>query len=308
MIDRRSLLSGAVGATLVATAADAADAAASTSPPGAAATPAAAASPWTRRGTVRRAGGVIGYAIAGQGPTLVAMPKLGGWIDDWVPLARELARDHRLIAIDPPGHGSSRMDGEPPTVQTLAESAAMVRATLEELEITDFVLMGNSLGGCIAAAMAGLWPRLASHLVLISVAVYAKDPLAKIIADQANADPPIYAPNGDPLPRTRETAMGRFNMSAEFTDEMNRSRMAAGRWIRASERGVRSEGLAELVQRIEVPTLLVYSDGGTYLRHRITAEKLLRNHRTVTIAGAGAFIHQEKPADTARAIREFLRA
>lgn len=304
MIDRRTLLSGAAAATLLAGA---------DHPTAAAAAPGSAvdtgsASPWSSRGTVRRAGGVIGYAIAGQGPTLVAMPKLGGWIDDWAPLARELARDHRLIAIDPPGHGSSEMLGEPPTVQTLAESAAMVRAAIEELELTDFVLMGNSLGGCIAAAMAGLWPKLATHLVLISVAVYAKDPLAKIIADQANADPPIYAPNGDPLPRTRETAMGRFNMSAAFTDEMNRSRMAAGRWIRASERGVRSEGLADLVQRIEVPTLLVYSDTGTYLRHRITAEKLLRNHRTVTVPDAGAFIHQEKPAETARAIREFLHA
>lgn len=301
MIDRRTLLSGAAGATLMASADLPAAAAANA--------PQAAGSPWSSRGTVRRAGGVIGYAIAGQGPrTLVAMPKLGGWIDDWVPLARELSRDHRLVAIDPPGHGSSRMLGEPPTVQTLAESAAMVRAAIDELELGEFVLMGNSLGGCIAAAMAGLWPKLASHLVLISVAVYAKDPLAKIISDQASADPPIYAPNGDPLPRTRETAMGRFNMSAEFTDEMNRSRMAAGRWIRSSERGVRSEGLADLVQRIEVPTLLVYSDSGTYLRHRITAEKLLRNHRTVTIPGAGAFIHQEKPADTARAIREFLHA
>jgi pimeloyl-ACP methyl ester carboxylesterase len=264
--------------------------------------------PWTRRGTVARPGGVIGYAIAGRGPTLIALPKLGGWIDDWSPLARELAAEYTLVALDPPGHGTSRMATEPPQVQTLSESAAMIRATLEELDVGPFVLMGNSLGGCIAATMAALWPKSMTHLVLVSTAIYPKDPLAQVLADEARADPPVYEPDGDPLPRSPESAMRTFGMSAAFTAQMNRSRAAAGRWIRASERGVRREGLAELLPRIEAPTLLVYSDTGTYVRHRITAEKLLRNRRTATIPGAGSFVHQEKPAETARAIRDFLRA
>jgi pimeloyl-ACP methyl ester carboxylesterase len=132
--------------------------------------------------------------------------------------------------------------------------------------------------------------------------------MARILEDEAKANPRKYADDCSPLPRTRERAMATFAMSPEFTDEMSRSRAAAGKCIRASERGVRREGIAELLPRIEAPTLLVYSDQGTYLRHRIIAERLIRDVRLATIAGAGSFVHQEKPAETAAAMRGFLRA
>jgi len=301
---RRTLLMSAAGAVL---------AMSRTSRPARAEATAASANtrasePWTTRGTVARPGGVIGYARAGQGPLLVLLPKLGGWINDWSPLARELSSEYSLIAIDPPGHGSSRMASEPPAVQTLSESAAMVRATLEELGIESFTLVGNSLGGCISATMAALWPKMITRLVLISTAVYPKDPMAQILEDEARTNPPVYAQNGDPMPRTRERAMATFGMDAAFVDDMIRSRAIAGRWIRASERGVRREGIAELLPRIEAPTLLIYSDQGTYLRHRITAQRLIRDVRLATITDGGAFVHQEKPVETARAMREFLRA
>jgi pimeloyl-ACP methyl ester carboxylesterase len=308
---RRTLLISAAGVALAAAPARRA-AAADTDAPATGGAPAAAGDPaqepWTRRGTIRRPGGVIGYATLGQGPALVLLPKLGGWINDWAPLARELAGDHTLIALDPPGHGSSRMLSEPPVVQTLSESAAMLRAALEELGLESFALAGNSLGGCIAATMAARWPQTVSRLVLVSMAVYPRDPLSRILEDEAKADPRVYAEDGSPLPRSRESAMATFDMGAAFADEMNRSRAAAGKWIRASERGVRREGLDGLLPRIEAPTLLVYSDKGTYLRHRITAEGLIRDVRLATITGAGSFVHQEKPVETARAIREFLRA
>ena len=264
--------------------------------------------PWTTRGVLQRAGGVMGYAATGQGQPLVLLPKLGGWIADWVPLARELAAEYRLIAIDPPGHGSSRMASGPPMVQTLSESAALVRATLDELGVESFTLVGNSLGGCISATLAALWPRAVERLILISTAVPARAPLAQILNDESKANPPIYASDGRPLPRSAQTWMTSFGVNPALVDGMNRSRAAAGRWIRASERGVAREGLTELLPRIEAPTLLIYSDKGTYVRHRLTAERLIRNVRGTTIADAGSFVHQQKPAETARAIREFLRA
>ncbi len=265
------------------------------------------AGPWTERGVVRRAGGVVGYASAGQGRPLVLLSKLGGWIADWSPLARELAGEYRLIAIDPPGHGSSRMTTEPPVIQTLSESAAWVRAALDELGLESFTLVGNSLGGCISATLAAHWPRAVERLILISTAVPERVRRAQILSDESTVNPPIYDAQGKPLPRSAETWMKTFGVSPAWVDDMNRSRAAAGRWIRASERGVAREGLTELLPRIEAPTLLIYSDQGTYLRHRVTAERLIRNVRTATISGAGSFVHQEKPTETALAIREFLQ-
>ena len=313
MIDRRTLISGAAGVSLLAATASAQSAAPRSGAPASGAVPPAApasgADPWRQRGTVPRGGGVIGWAIAGNGPkTIVAMPKLGGWINDWAPLARELGPQYTLLAVDPPGHGSSKMATEPPKVQMLSESAAMVKAALDELGVRDFALMGNSLGGCIAATMAGLWPKLATHLVLISTAIYNADPIEQIIAEQDAVKPPIYDADGNPLPRDAATANQRFAMTDRFLDEMNASRRAAGRWIRVSERGVRREGIADMLTRVEVPTLLLYSDAGSYVRFPAMGMKLLRNGRSVILPGGGSFMHQEKPVETASTIRDFLRA
>ena len=303
MIDRRTLISGAAGVSLLAATASAQSGAVPPAPP------ASGADPGRQRGTVPRGGGVIGWAIAGNGPkTIVAMPKLGGWINDWAPLARELGPQYTLLAVDPPGHGSSKMATEPPKVQMLSESAAMVKAALDELGVRDFALMGNSLGGCIAATMAGLWPKLATHLVLISTAIYNADPIEQIIAEQDAVKPPIYDADGNPLPRDAATANQRFAMTDRFLDEMNASRRAAGRWIRVSERGVRREGIADMLTRVEVPTLLLYSDAGSYVRFPAMGMKLLRNGRSVILPGGGSFMHQEKPVETASTIRDFLRA
>jgi pimeloyl-ACP methyl ester carboxylesterase len=200
------------------------------------------------------------------------------------------------------------MATEPPNIQTLSESAAWVRAALDELGIETFTLVGNSLGGCISVTLATLWPRAVERLILISTAVPMRTPFAQIFSDESKVNPPIYDRKGNPLPRSAATWMTNFGVSPALTDGMNRSRAAAGRWIRASERGVAREGLAELLPHIEAPTLLIYSDKGTYLRHRLTAERLIPKARVATITDAGSFVHQEKPAETAAAIRDFLRA
>lgn len=305
MLSRRALIASAVGSATVAAMSaigEGGDAPSSST---------LVSAPWVERGHVPRPGGVIGYAVTGMASAdlpVVLLPKLGGWIADWSPVAGLLGADHRVIGIDPPGHGTSRMLGEPPRVQTLAESAAMIRAALDELGVERCVLAGNSLGGCIAATLAALWPDTVERLILVSTAVYARDPLAAILADEARVDPPIYDEAGNPLPRSAAQAQARFGMSAAFIDEMNQSRAVAGRWIRASERGVRREGLAALLSRVEAPTLLLYGDSGPYLRHRIAAEKVLRQVKSVTINGVGSFVHQEKPEATARAIREFIHS
>lgn len=263
--------------------------------------------PWTRRGTVPTTGGVIGYAIAGEGPPVVLLPKLGGWIADWNGVAAELARSFQVIGVDPPGHGTSRMHGPPPYVQSVSASAAMIRAALDEIGIERFAIGGNSLGGCIALTMAALFPQSVAKLVLLSSAVPTRASRAELAATDAK-ERAIFTPEGDPLPRSDEEMKQVFGMSPAINRLMNASRKVAGRWIQPSERGVAREGLAELLPRIEAPTLLVYGDTGAYVRHAQTAARLVRGAKLVTLPGAGSFVHQEKPAETARVLLDFLRS
>jgi pimeloyl-ACP methyl ester carboxylesterase len=57
--------------------------------------------------------------------------------------------DYQKVFIDLPGHGNSPLvtgEGDP----SIAEMAAHVKATLEALEISDFDVVGHSMGGYVA--------------------------------------------------------------------------------------------------------------------------------------------------------------
>lgn len=80
------------------------------------------------------------------------------------PLAADLARDHRVIALDLPGHGASH--AAPPL--DLPGLAAAVARLAAELGLEDPVLAGWSMGGQVALAALPLVPRVRALALLSS--------------------------------------------------------------------------------------------------------------------------------------------
>ncbi len=263
---------------------------------------------WDACGLVDRGGGCIQWASIGpaKAPVVLMMPKLGGWIADWRYVARAMAGRFRVIVVDPPGHGGSRMATPPPYIQTLPESASMIRAALGVLGIERYSIVGNSLGGCIGAIMAALFPDDVENLALVSVALADRFTSAQLAAYDARTAG--YDTRGYPLPRSDETMATRFGTTSEINHELNTSRAAAGLWIRPSERGVFTCGITDFLPRIAARTLLVYGKGneGVYQVYRDKALRLIPHSRSVEIEGAGAFLHQQRPAETASLLDTFL--
>ncbi|MDP3550480.1 MAG: alpha/beta fold hydrolase [Novosphingobium sp.] len=264
--------------------------------------------PWTDRGTIARAGGVLAWQAMGpaDAPTVVLLHKLGGWIADWLALAPLLANRHRVIAFDLPGHGDSRWAGPPPFVQSVDETAALVLAGLSELGVEQFSVAGNSLGGIIGITMADRWPARVERLMLLSVSLFAgqnRDALAEV---ERKRDPAVYTADWRPLPRTaaQVSRFGSLNPAVEA--EQNASRARADYWVRPSERGVALNDTEAALARTRQPLLLVYADRGHYTRYAEVGRKCRPDATLVTIPGAGSFVHQEKPAETAAAMRSFL--
>ncbi len=261
---------------------------------------------WTTTGLLACGAGALRYAAQGEGPAVILLPKLGGWIADWRHVAPLLASSHRVIAIDPPGHGGSRMAAEPPYLHSVAESAAAIMAALDSLGIDRFSLVGNSLGGCIGIAMAAMWPALVARLVLLSVSLAPRMSLAALAAGDAAQPEGAFDARGHPAPRS-SAELRRFGpMSDQLIAEQNLSRAACGLWLRPSERGVGRMGVEDYLPRIAAPVLVINGAAGPYLKYVPVAERLIRRVQTVTIAAAGPFAHQEQPRDVAAHIGTFL--
>ncbi len=269
--------------------------------------------PWTSEGVVKRAGGQIHYATLGEGEPLVLLHKLGGSVADWRAAAPLLAAPRpgrpgrKVIAIDLPGHGGSTMLGSPPFIQTVPETAAMIKAALDELGVTRFALAGNSLGGIAGIVMAAFWPEAISRLALVSVSMIgamSRERLAKLDADARGQ----FGPHWEPLPRPpADVAAVGFKDPAVLKED-NESRARTGVWLRPAERGVALVGVTDYMPRVQCPTLVVITDHGRYARYGEVAKATMKDVAVVVIPGSGSFIHQEKPAEAAAAINAFLDA
>jgi pimeloyl-ACP methyl ester carboxylesterase len=128
------------------------------------------------------AGGTrLHYTSAGRGTPVVFLHGNPGSIRDFDEVGARLARDHRVVAIDRPGHGHSGRTGD----ATPREQAAIVHTLLQQAEVTRPILVGHSWGGALALIYALEYPAEVAGLVLVGTraAVQLRDPdlLSRIV-------------------------------------------------------------------------------------------------------------------------------
>jgi pimeloyl-ACP methyl ester carboxylesterase len=108
----------------------------------------------------------LAYERTGTGETIVVLNGFGGTRADWDPaFLAALAEGHELVLVDNRGMGESGGGGEPFTVEDMAADTIDL---VESLGLERPCLLGWSMGGMIAMAVALERPGLAGSLVLLS--------------------------------------------------------------------------------------------------------------------------------------------
>jgi pimeloyl-ACP methyl ester carboxylesterase len=117
-------------------------------------------------------GARLRYVERGAGPPVVLVHGAFGGLEDWTAtgILDELARDHRVLAFDRPGHGwssSPRTDASSPI-----EQARSLRAALRALGVERPLVAGFSWGGAVAIAWAIEAPEEIAGLALVNPVAY----------------------------------------------------------------------------------------------------------------------------------------
>jgi pimeloyl-ACP methyl ester carboxylesterase len=107
------------------------------------------------------------WFVGGSGSPLVLVHGLGGAASNWVELAPELARDHRILVPDLPGHGGSSPLPAVPNLEPFADRLGLL---IVREGLAPAVLVGHSLGCLVALRLAMRSPELVAGLVLVSAA------------------------------------------------------------------------------------------------------------------------------------------
>lgn len=111
--------------------------------------------------------GRLHYLDVGKGPVIFLIHGLGGQMGNFdCGLIDNLAKDHRVIAIDRPGMGWSERPLTAPC--SPADTAALMFEIMDKLEVTAPLVVGHSLGGAIALNMAVQRPERMRGLALLA--------------------------------------------------------------------------------------------------------------------------------------------
>lgn len=248
----------------------------------------------------------IRYAEAGSGSAVVLLHGLGGNSGNWGFQLGALAQKYRVVVPDQVGFGQS---DKPLINYRVATYVDFLDKFLDELKIERASLVGNSLGGWIAAAYALKYPARVERLVLVDAAGVAIP--ADFNTGQFNGL----------NPSTRDAA--RLLSSLVFhdkrfagdaaVDQMLAARISAGdgytiqRIVESIAR--REDVLDGRLGAIKQPTLIVWGreDGLTPLAREGEAFKREIPHAQLVVFDACGHVPQvEKPSEFNAAVLKFL--
>ena len=115
----------------------------------------------------------ISYAGAGEdGEVILLVHGYGGDRNSWLFLQEPLAAKYRVYALDLPGHGTSAKDVGDGTLGVLADA---VTGVLDALGAGRAHLVGHSMGGAVALAVAARDPSRIASLTLIAPAGFGTE-------------------------------------------------------------------------------------------------------------------------------------
>ena len=238
------------------------------------------------------AGGHVTWRSAGSGLPLVLLHGGHGSWAHWARNVAPLSRQFKVCLADLPGYG----DSSPPPEPTLASLLDTTQHTLDAwLGVgTPIALAGFSFGGLVAAQLAARRPAVQA-LALLGPAGHGS-PRRPQGALQAWRD---AHEQGDE-PRLRETMRHnlQMHMLASEADDTALAihTQACLRTRFFSKRISRAGGLAEVLQQVDAPVLLLWGE------HDVTATPLVlapalaahcRVARTLVVPGAGHWVQYE---------------
>ena len=236
---------------------------------------------------------------AGQGPTVLFLHGAGG-VPQWLPFFDALAETHEILVPEHPGFGGS---DDPPWIRSVADLALFYLDLIEEAGLDNIHLIGNSLGGWLAAEiLIRDRSRVRGLVQLAPAGIRVKgvpcgdnfiwgpeEAVRNLYHDQSFADRILaLTPNDaqmDVMLRNRFT-VAKFGWQP--------------RWF--------NPDLEKWLHRIKLPSLLIWGDDDKIFPPTYAAlwQQRLPDARLVILNNCGHLPHVEQPDIVARHVRAFL--
>jgi esterase len=250
----------------------------------------------------------LNFLSWGDGRPLVILHGLFGSARNWKTIGKALADDYRVIAIDMPNHGSSPWQDD----VSYTAMADTVGDFLQAEGLAGAPVLGHSMGGKTAMALALMQPSLVGKLFVLDI--------APVTYDHENSQyiEAMEAVDLDNLSGRRDAD----DTLAEWVDDPNLRGFFLLNLVRDGDGFAWQINLPALKAGLSdlhgFPEFAGQSyDGRAWFVGGEKSDYILPAHHDLivdlfpaaefqTIVGAGHWVHAEKPAQVVAAIREFM--
>lgn len=246
----------------------------------------------------------VHFVEQGSGPPVVMVHGFGGHTCSFRYLLPELAKRHRVVALDLLGFGYTERtaDGD----YSMMGQARLVLGLMDALGIERASLLGHSLGGEVVMRVAAMAPQRVEKLILAaSVSGYRIPTLPPVLLKPLS---PLLARIAG-----RSVFKRLFYDPSLATDEVREAYLAPARirghldgLYRVIEQMRRDRPIAS--QDIRAPVLILWPEAERILPARSLRRLRKRFPRApvIIIERAGHLLLGERPEECLAAIREFL--
>jgi pimeloyl-ACP methyl ester carboxylesterase len=238
-----------------------------------------------------------------SGPAIVLIHRFAGSIHEWDEIVPELAKSHRVIRTDLLGHGGSEKPGGG---YSIPGQARLIAAVLDTLGVRKALVVGHSMGGDVAIALATQRRDLVQRLVVIdanpewrfftlpSSVGRTLWPVIGQLQWQLAPDSMVrksvqreFAP-GFPVPQHSVRDVRRMTYTS-YTDSLDDFH----RYLDATPLGKRAA-------RLRMPILVLWGEHDQLVKPRALNDyRRVAGARVVMVAGAGHSAMIEQPGKTA---------
>ena len=247
----------------------------------------------------------------GSGPPLVVLHGLFGSSRNWRGIARELAATHSVFSADLRNHGAS------PWADSMdyLEMADDVRQLIERLGLARPAVMGHSMGGKTAMALALRYPAQVGRLIVVDIApVPYADTLTPFAEAMRSADVLAAASRTEVQRRLQNAVPDRavvpFLMQNLVTHNDHFDWRLNLMGISAAMPQLCSFPSALLGSRFAGPVSVIAGEDSNYVVQHDGASfrPMFSDVDVEVIAGAGHWVHADQPAAFLASLRRALNS
>jgi pimeloyl-ACP methyl ester carboxylesterase len=243
-------------------------------------------------------------------PPLVLIHGLDRTAHTFDHLAPHFTSRYHVIALEMRGHGDS--DWDPAARYLVEDHARDLEALVEQLDLRDVVLWGNSTGGRVVQVYAGMHPERVSRVVAEDVGPERPRQIADSYARRVEQESQGWSDAEELIAQLRKT-------NPRMPEANIRTWVRSGTRLREDGRlvwkrdpnlskGFVATDLWRFVGRIEAPILYVLG-GASSIVAPDTQERLrttLPRLQIVTMPGLGHYPSDERPAELLAIVDRFL--